>query len=262
MDRFADAAAYEGYIGRWSRRVAVEFLDWLAVPPGGRWLDVGCGSGALVEAILSRSPRAVYGVDRSPEFARAVAAKLAGDPRVHVCAGDAQSLPPDVPADLDVAVSGLVLNFVAEPARALAEMARVARLVAVYVWDYAEGMELLRRFWDAAVALDPAAAALDEGVRFPLCRPDALAALFRPAVGDVEVRPIEVETRFRDFEDLWSPFLGAQGPAPGYVAALDEERRAALRDELRARLGDGPIGLRARAWAARGVSSNRVGGRA
>lgn len=253
MDRFADAAAYEGYIGRWSRRVAVEFLDWLAVPPGARWLDVGCGSGALVEAILARAaPGAVYGVDRSAEFVEATAARLAGEPRVRLFVGDAQSLPRGVPEDLDVAVSALVLNFVPEPARALAEMARCAPVVAVYLWDYAEGMELLRRFWDAAIALDPAAAALDEGVRFPLCRPDALAALFGAALRDVEVRPIDVETTFGDFDDLWSPFLGAQGPAPGYVASLDEDRRAALRSRLQASLGDGPIRLCARAWAARG----------
>jgi hypothetical protein len=135
-------------------------------------------------------------------------------------------------------------------------MARVVRaegVVAAYVWDYADGMELMRRFWDAAAVLDPAAAALDEGRRFPLCRPEPLAALFADAgLRDVDVRPIDIATPFRDFDDYWSPFLGGQGPAPGYAMALDEERRASLRERLRATLpaaADGSIALTARAWA-------------
>ena len=145
---------------------------------------------------------------------------------------------------------------------ALAEMARVTRTggrVAAYVWDYAGRMEPMRRFWEAAAALDPSAAALDEGRRFPICRPEPLARLFRDAgLAGVEVRPIEVPTRFRDFDDYWAPFLGGQGPAPGYAMALDEPRRAMLREELRARLpaaSDGSIPLVARAWAARGVAA-------
>jgi SAM-dependent methyltransferase len=172
--------------------------------------------------------------------------------------GDAQALPVETGA-VDAAVSGLVLNFVPEPARAVAELARVVRpggVVGAYVWDYADRMELMRHFWDAAVALDPAAAALDEGRRFPLCQPAPLTALWTQAgLHDVEVRPIDVLTRFRDFADYWSPFLGGQGPAPGYAMALTEARREALRDHLRARLpveADGAIPLVARAWAVRG----------
>jgi len=161
---------------------------------------------------------------------------------------------------VDAAVSGLVLSFVPDPAGAVAEMTRVTRAggrVAAYVWDYGGRMELIRRFWDAAAALDPAAATLDEGRRFGLCRPEPLAGLFRDA-GLVEVagRPIEVPTRFRDFDDYWTPFLGGQGPAPGYAMALDEGRRAALREALRARLpvaADGSIPLVARAWAVAGT---------
>jgi len=117
-------------------------------------------------------------------------------------------------------------------------------------------MEMLRRFWDAAVALDPAAAELDEGVRFPVCRPEALDRAFGAAgLAAVETRPIEIEMRFAGFDDYWSPFLGGQAPAPAYLASLDEPRRRALRERLERELGspaDGDIHLRARAWATRG----------
>ena len=158
-------------------------------------------------------------------------------------AGDAQALPLADSA-VDVAVSGLVLNFVPDPARALGEMARVVRpggAVALYVWDYAGEMQLMRRFWDAATALDPSAEELDEGVRFPICRPEPLAALFADAgLEAVATRPIEVATVFADFDDYWSPFLGGQGPAPGYCmslprAAAGSAARAAAHDPARRR---------------------------
>jgi hypothetical protein len=126
--------------------------------------------------------------------------------------------------------------------------------VGAYVWDYAGQMQLMRQFWDAAGALDPRARELDEGVRFPLCRP--LQALFTGAgLADVQVRPIDVRTRFRDFDDYWTPFLGGQAPAPAYAMSLSEDQRTELREYLRARLpydGDGSIPLTARAWAVRG----------
>jgi hypothetical protein len=125
------------------------------------------------------------------------------------------------------------------------------------VWDYAEGMQMIRYFWDAATALDPAAAELDEGPRFPLCRPDPLRDLWTGAgLTGVEVGPIEVPTRFRDLDDYWTPFLGGQGPAPGFVGTLDEDRRAALQAQLGERLpvaADGSITLSARAWAISGT---------
>jgi hypothetical protein len=123
-------------------------------------------------------------------------------------------------------------------------------------------MELLRRFWDAAVELDRGASELDEGSRFPLCQPAPLAALFRKAgLREIEVHAIDVPTRFRDFDDYWTPFLGGQGPAPGYATSLGDERRDALRDRVRARLpiaGDGSIDLVARAWAVRGRVLHRA----
>lgn len=257
FDTWASGGQYEQYIGRWSRLVARALLPWLAAPPGLDWLDAGCGTGALTQAILAHAqPRLVTAVDASAGFLDYAKGSVVGPVRFQVA--DIQALPLHA-ASVDVAVSGLVLNFVPRPALALAEMARVTRpggSVAVYLWDYAGKMEYLRLFWDAAAALNPAAADLDEGRRFPLCQPDALAALLAQAgLARVATQPLDIETHFRDFDDLWTPFLGGQGPAPGYVMSLDAGRRAALRDELRARLpvaADGSIRLVARAWAARG----------
>jgi SAM-dependent methyltransferase len=258
-DAWASGAAYEPYVGRWSRLVAREFLAWLAVPPGRRWLDVGCGTGALSKSIVDlTAPSAVMGIDPSEGFV-AFARTQVLDTRVRFELGDARSLPAEA-GRYDAVVSGLMLNFVPQPDLALAEMVRVARpggLIATYVWDYAGQMQLMRAFWNAAVALDPAALELDEGRRFPLCQPEPLADLFRSAgLRQVEARAIDVPTIFHNFDDYWLPFLGGQGPAPGYLLSLSEAHRAALRERLRAGLPaapDGSIHLIARAWAARGL---------
>ena len=178
---WTSGAAYEQYVGRWSRQVAREFLKWVVVPPGRRWLDVGCGPGALSQAILDQAaPSAVMGIDPSTDFIAFARAQVR-DGRARFEVGDARSLPSEA-GRYDAVVSGLVLNFVPQPDLALAEMVRVTRpggSVAVYVWDYAGQMQWIRYFWDAAVALDPAAWEQDEGRRFPLCQPEALAGLFR-----------------------------------------------------------------------------------
>jgi SAM-dependent methyltransferase len=257
---WASGAAYEPYVGRWSRLVAREFLAWLAVPPERRWLDVGCGTGALSETVLREAaPAEVVGCDPSKGFI-AYACEQVRDGRVRFDVEDARSLPYEDDR-FDAVISGLVLNFVPDSERALADMARVTRpggTVAAYVWDYAGEMQLLRHFWEAAVALDPTAVELDEGRRFPICRPEALERLFTEArLEDVAVRAVDIPTVFRDFDDYWSPFLAGQGPAPSYAMSLTEERRAALRDRIRASLptnDDGSIRLIARAWAARGRS--------
>ena len=247
---------YEQYVGRWSRQVAPLFLSWLNVPAGRRWLDVGCGTGALCAAILDLcSPASVVGVEPSEGFLKIAKESLAGRAALHQ--GSAKTIPLD-DASVDVVVSGLVLNFVPDQRAALVEMARVAGkegTIGAYVWDYAGKMELVRFFWDAAVELDPDAAKLDEGVRFPLCRPEALEKLFAAAgLEEVEVKPIDIPTSFADFDDYWQPFLGGQGPAPAYAMSLDETARARLRDRIRERLpteANGSISLIARAWASR-----------
>lgn len=256
--RWDDGAAYESYVGRWSRLVAHEFLAWLDAPAQADWLDIGCGAGALTQTILAMAaPANVRGIDLSPDFV-AFARMHTADPRASFAVGDAQALPePD--AICDVAVSGLALNFVPESDRAAAELTRVVRpggVVAAYVWDYAGAMQLMRYFWDAAVALNPTAVALDEGRRFPLCAPDPLTQLFtQPGLRQVETRAIDAPTVFRDFDDYWTPFLSGQGPASGYAMSLSERDRTALRQELRRRLpiaSDGSIALIARAWAVKG----------
>jgi SAM-dependent methyltransferase len=237
------------------------FVPWLDVPAGRRWLDVGCGTGALTATLLAvADPARVVGVDPSEGFLATALARVA-DLRATFSVGDAQSLPlPD--RRFHAVVSGLALNFVPDPRRALAEFARVATsggVAAGYVWDYAEGMAMVRYFWDAATTLDPAAADLDEAHRFPLCRPEPLRALWTDAaLVDVRVEAIEVPTVFAGFDDYWTPFLGGQGPAPAYAMSLTEEHRRALRDLLRTRLPttpDGSIALTARAWAIRGTAS-------
>jgi trans-aconitate methyltransferase len=253
---WADGDAYELYVGRWSRLVARDFLAWLRPEPHRRWLDVGCGTGALSAAILARcDPAEVVAVDRSEAQAGWAAAHV-DDPRARFVVADVSELPA---VTVDIVVSGLALNFFPDAGAAVGAMrARAPHgIVAAYVWDYAGRMDLMRHFWDAAAAVDPDAAR-DEAVRFPICHPDRLQALWEGSgLGDVAVRAIDVPTVFRDFDDYWSPFLGGQGVAPAYVMSLDEERRRRLRDHVRATLpvaDDGSIGLIARAWAVRGSS--------
>ena len=247
---------YEQYVGRWSRRVAPPFLSWLGIPAGRKWLDVGCGTGALSAAIVDHcSPSSVTGVEPSEGFLKTARGHLAGRAVLHQ--GSATAIPLD-DASVDVVVSGLVLNFVPDHRAALAEMARVTDnggIIGAYVWDYAGKMELMRLFWDAVVELNPDAASMDEGTRFPLCRPEALVELFESAgLNGVEVMAIDIPTPFAGFEDYWQPFLGGQGPAPAYAMSLDETARARLGDRIRERLpvqADGSISLTARAWATR-----------
>ena len=258
-DVWESGDAYEAYVGRWSRLVADEFLQWIAVPTGGGWLDVGCGTGELTRVIIDRcQPAAVTGVDPSRSFL-ALAVERTPDSRAGFREGSAQALPFE-DSRFDACVSGLVLNFVPEPEGGVSQMARVTRgggTVAAYVWDYAGKMEMIRYFFDAAVALDPAAAEVDEGSRFPICSAEGLAALFTSAgLREVATRAIDAPTHFRDFDDYWTPFLAGTGVAPAYAMSLSDPERAALRERLKASLPvqpDGSIRLIARAWAVRGA---------
>lgn len=248
--------SYDAYMGRWSRNVAPQFLDWLGAPSGCDWLDVGCGTGALSGAVLAQcKPRSLLSIDASEPFIAAARARLP-DSRATFRVGHAQALPAE-DSSCDIIVSALVLNFVPDRVKALAEARRVARrggVVAFYVWDYpGGGVEFMRAFSTAAVALNPAVAELTEDRRFPFCTPDNLARLASDAgLRGVKVTAIEVATVFQDFDDFWQPFTLGTGPAPGYCMALAPGARQQLKQKLREQLApsaDGPISLNARAWA-------------
>lgn len=258
-DDWGAGGAYESYMGRWSARIAERFVAWLRVPPGRRWLDIGCGTGALSAAILDAcAPSAVVGIEPSAGF-RAAAAERLPDPRFTLVVGDAADLAVAGPP-FDAIASNLVLNFVPHPpaaARVMFEATSPGGLTAACVWDYAGGLEFVRLFWDAASSLDDAAAELDEGKRFPLCARGPLSALFSEAgFVDVETDRITIPTVFHDFDDLWEPFTLGEGPAPGYVSSLPRDGRERLRRALMDRTkreSDGRIVLEASAWAVRGT---------
>jgi len=259
-DSWESSDSYEYYMGRWSRLVAESFADWLSPSSGLNWLDIGCGTGALSEAIINHhKPAALTAIDQSEEFVR-TAQKRFGS-RAHCSVGNALSLPLE-DFSVNVTVSGLVLNFIPEPEKALSEMRRVTNVggtVAVYLWDYAGKMDFLRHFWDAAVELKPEALSLHESLRFPDSNADVLKRLFESTgLVDIKTSPIEITTHFRDFDDYWKPFLGGQGPAPSFVLSLDDDKKDMLRNILKARLPtepDGSISMVARAWAAKGQIS-------
>jgi len=253
--------AYELYMGRWSRSLARVFVNWLHPEPSAHWLEFGCGTGALTSAICDLcEPASVVACDPSGSFLEHARNNLA-DSRASFVIGGAESLPRRE-GGFDVVVSGLVLNFLSEPGQIMSsirERLRPGGTVAAYVWDYAQGMEFLRCFWDEAVASDPRAAALDEGRRFPICRAEALVSLFQAArLSQVKTERLDIPTNFSDFDDYWTPFLRGTGPAPNYVASLDPKSRELLRERLRVRLhrrSDKRIHLRARAWAVRGLAN-------
>jgi SAM-dependent methyltransferase len=259
-DVWAHGTGYERYVGRWSWLIAKEFLKWIAIPFGKTWLDVGCGTGALSQRILENyAPAKVVGVDPSEGFISHAKANIT-DKRVEFRVGDARVLPVG-DTEFDAIVSGLVINFVPDQPKAVAEMRRASRpdaKIALYVWDYAGEMQLMRKFWDAAIALNPHARELDEGLRFPICRPEPLRDLFTLAgLRNVTSQAIDVPTVFENFDDYWSPFLSGQGPAPGYCMSLPEADRNALRERVKASLpadSDGKIRLIARAWAVQGLA--------
>jgi SAM-dependent methyltransferase len=255
-DAWSAGESYDMFMGRWSRRIAPLFLDWLAPPVDKDWLEIGCGTGALSAAVLQRAnPRSLISIDPSQGFVEN-ARKNVGDRRVEFRVGDAQNL--DIAAgSRDVVVSALVLNFIPDKAKALAEMKRVLRtngMLALYVWDYpGGGQEFIRAFWRAATALDPAAAKFNEGQRFPFCTPDGLRSLVQEAgFSAIETTALETPTVFRDFDDYWKPFTLGTGPAPGYCVKLAPESRERLRARLERELprqSDGSIAMKARAWA-------------
>jgi SAM-dependent methyltransferase len=250
-DAWAAGDRYEPYVGRWSRRVASRFIEFLAGPHPGEWLDVGCGTGALSETALDEGGAdAVTGIDPSAGFVGFARERLAGRP-ASFDVGNAEDLP-YAPGFFDVVVSGLVLNFVPDAGQALREQHRVVKpggIAAAYVWDYPR-MEMMARFWEAAAVVDSGEVP-DEAERFAGWTDEGLAVRFHEAgFGNIGTSVIEIPTVFADFDDLWTPFLGGQGAAPSYLATLDDARRDAIREIMRAGTpANGPIELTARAWA-------------
>ena len=256
---FSEAQAYEHFMGRWSRRLAPLFVRFAGVRDGEAVLDVGSGTGALTAAVAALAPSSrIVGIDPSAPYV-AGARVQHGSARVQFETGDARQMPFG-DATFDRTLSLLVLNFIPDVRKALGEMRRVTKpkgTIAAVVWDYGEGMEMLRAFWDEAVAQAPAAAAKDER-NMPFCRRGDLAALWREqGLHDVVEDSLIVETRFTSFNDFWTPFLEKQGPAGAYTASLSASDLEVLRLRLRRRLlGDGPdqvIVMHARAWAVRGT---------
>jgi ubiquinone/menaquinone biosynthesis C-methylase UbiE len=246
-------------MGRWSRLLAPAFLEWAQFAPRLRWLDVGCGTGNLAASIRERAqPRYVAAFDPAEGFVTYAATNRGAG--IDFGVASAQALPVRSEA-FDVAVAGLVLNFVPSVPVALAEMTRVVSaggMVGAYVWDYADGMSMLRKFFDAAIAVDVDAVEHDEGRRFPICQPDALRQAFAAAgMQAIKVAPIAFTARFANFDDYWLPFVGgATFPAAAWLAARPESTREGIRRHLLNSLpiaADGTIELSMRAWAVSGV---------
>ena len=253
------AEAYDRFVGRYGSQLGAALLGFAGVEPGACALDVGCGPGALTGALADRLGAAqVHGVDPSEGFADTCRRR---HPDVEVLVAPAEALP-FADDTFDAVLSQLVVNFMRDPETGVREMARVARpdgVVASCVWDYGREMTLLRKFWDAAREVDPSAATADEGVVMPWCAEGELAELWSAAgLRDVRFGPLVVSATYSGFEDLWSPLPTGVGPAGAFCKSLDADKRSALHDAYRRRLGvgDGPFELSARAWAVAGSVSD------
>lgn len=257
---FSDARAYDRYMGRWSNQVAPLLVDFADIPDAGPVLDVGSGTGALAFAIAKRNPHCeIIGIDPSKEYVAYAQSLSPAGARTKFEIGDAQQLR-FTNAMFESSLSLLVFNFIPDAVKAAREVVRVTKpggRMAAAVWDYGEGMRMLRVFFDAAAAIDPKAEALDEK-HMPLCRRGELSDLWKKAgLADVEERPLDITMRFASFGDYWDPFLLGQGPAGNYVRGLPPAGQSALRTELKRRLGltaeNKSIELSARVWAVRGT---------
>lgn len=252
---YTQPRAYDRFMGRWSRKLALEFIRFVNLRPGSRVLDVGCGTGATIEALTTLVPDVkITGIDPSQAF---VEHARDTSPNARLEIGSALALPFESQA-FDASLSCLVLNFVGEPAKAVREMRRVTKpggVVASGIWDHQAGMMMLKHFWQVVEEVDPA---FTQGEPEALLDLQSLTALWRDAgLVDLQTTALSITTRFTSFEDYWQPFLLGAGPSGAYVQSLSSERRdqiaRRLRDRLLADGTDKPFELAARSWAIRGT---------
>jgi SAM-dependent methyltransferase len=257
---FGNAEAYERFMGRWSRLLAPQFVDFSDVPDRGRVLDVGSGTGSLAFAIAERKARSqVVGIDPSKEYVAYANSRNPFPDWVSFEVGDAQQVR-FADASFEASLSLLVFNFIPDPAKALREVRRVTKpggRISAAVWDYGDGMRMLRAFWDGAVSIDTKGEKVDEK-HMPLCRAGELSELWRNGgLENVREQPLVITMRFEYFADYWDAFLLGQGPAGVYVRSLTRDQLHALRGEVKSRVSRSvenmPIALAARVWSVCGT---------
>ncbi|CAN5810973.1 class I SAM-dependent methyltransferase [soil metagenome] len=254
-------AAYERFIGRWSRRVADRIAEEVPVARDGPLLDIGCGTGSMAAALAAREPgRRIVGIDVAEPYL--AFARARSDLReAEFLRQDALAL--DLPEGGFAAAYALIaLNFMSDPARAAREMRRVVRpggRVVAAAWDFRGGLVYQRLLWDTAAGIDPAAAATRDRIfAHPLALPGGMTALLEEAgLGEVARASVTVRMDFKDFDDYWQPLLGGQGPVGGYVAGLEPRLRERIAAAVRAAFlsgdRDGPRSLTATAWVVTGI---------
>jgi SAM-dependent methyltransferase len=258
--RASDGAAYEVFLGRWTRLLAGPFAEFARLPEEGAIIDIGCGTGSLALTLAERRRGRVAGIDIAAPYI-AFARSRSGSRGVDFVVGDAASLPYGHRC-FTAAVAQLALNFVPDAALAVREMRRVVGpggVVAAAVWDFRGGLVYQRLFWDTAAGLDPGAGATrDRLFSSPLALPDGLPLLWREAgLGAIERSSITIRMEYANFADYWEPLLGGQGPVGAYVASLAPEQRAMIEERVRlsylSGAPDGPRSMTATAWAVRGT---------